>query len=112
WGNEETQTIISYHKEQCQLSIKNKENKEHKENKTEQNKTEKVRSFFTLFLIKKLKKSPHFYFFPLPILIYSLLKFYMLNFENCLISHKLATIFKYIDMRFSFFYFQLACIAL
>ena len=52
WGNEETQTIIPYHNEQYQLSIKNKENKEHKENKTEQNKTEKVRWFFHLFLGK------------------------------------------------------------
>ncbi|MGV3058884.1 hypothetical protein ACEF11_05150, partial [[Pasteurella] aerogenes] len=49
WGNEETQTIIPYHNEQYQLSIKNKENKEHKENKTEQNKKEKVRWFFTGF---------------------------------------------------------------
>ncbi|MGV3226439.1 hypothetical protein ACEE49_04960, partial [[Pasteurella] aerogenes] len=61
WGNEETQTIIPYHKEQCQLSIKNTKNKENKENKTKQKR--KVRSFFTLFLIKNLKKSLCFIFF-------------------------------------------------
>ncbi|MFZ7214999.1 hypothetical protein ACLSYY_05125, partial [[Pasteurella] aerogenes] len=57
WGNEETQTIIPYHNEQYQLSIK-------KTKKTEQNKTEKVRSFFTLFLIKKLKNHRALSFLP------------------------------------------------
>ncbi|MFU2115255.1 hypothetical protein ACLRAI_08035, partial [[Pasteurella] aerogenes] len=45
WGNEKTQTIIPYHNEQYQLSIKNTK-------KIKQNKKEKVRWFFHLFLGK------------------------------------------------------------
>ncbi|MGV3059069.1 hypothetical protein ACEF11_06115, partial [[Pasteurella] aerogenes] len=40
WGNEETQTIIPYHKEQYQLSIKN--TKKIKQNRTKQNRKSAV----------------------------------------------------------------------
>ncbi|MFU2117390.1 hypothetical protein ACLRAI_09885, partial [[Pasteurella] aerogenes] len=50
WGNEETQTIIPYHNEQYQLSIK----KTKKINKTEQNRKSAV--IFYLVFNQKLEK--------------------------------------------------------
>ena len=61
WGNEETQTIIPYHNEQCQASIKNKENKEHKENKTEQKRKSAV--IFYRFYLKINEKITALLFF-------------------------------------------------